>query len=445
MKDKLESTVLDTVQRYRMIDDDERVLLALSGGADSVALALALRTLGFEVRALHLNHMLRGAESERDEAFVRAFCAAQGMALTVHRIDIRAQAAQRKAGIEETARHVRYALLEAAAQGDKIATAHNANDNTETVLLHLARGSAGRGLCGIPPVRGRIVRPLLHCTRCEIEAYLLARGQAYVTDSTNADIAFARNRIRHEVVPALIEINPALHTAVGRLTDSMRQSEDEADARAALALREAAVQGGYDRQYLLALPPDARGRVVRAICLAGGVRAQALTQTHIHAVAAMLAAEKPNAVVSLPGRLEAVRSYDLVSVLPRERTEQNFEETLAITGFGTFWFRGHKIIVRRAEKNEVFNKSFNTFFVDCGTINSGTLFVRTRKTGDKIRLTQNGGSRTLKRCMIDKKIPLRLRDTLLVLADKDGIIAAEGLGQDVNRTPTGDALAVIQI
>lgn len=445
MKDKLEKTVLDTVQQYHMMECGERVLLALSGGADSVALALVLKSLGFEVRALHLNHMLRGAESERDEAFVHAFCEEQEIALTVHRVDIKAEAVRQSKGIEETARHVRYALLTNAAHGDKIATAHNANDNTETVLLHLARGTAGRGLCGIPPVRGSIVRPLIMVTRCEIEAYLQARRQDYMLDSTNCDVSFARNRIRHEVVPALTKINPALHVAVGRLSESMRRTEDEADARARSAMHAAKLKGGYNRCSLLALPEGERRRAVHAVCMECGVPAQQLTQAHIDAVAQMLVAVKPNAAISLPDGFEAVRCYDIIHVQRREAATTNEDTVYAITGMGTFFFGGSRVNVRCAEKNEVFNKSFNTFFVDCGTIDSGTLFLRTRKVGDSICLTKNGGSRTLKKCMIDKKIPLRMRDKLLVLADENGIIAVQGLGQDVNRMPAGNSLAVIQI
>jgi len=167
----------DTIRRFAMLRPGERVLVALSGGADSVSLLLVLQKLGYEVRAFHLNHCLRGAESDRDEAFCRALCAERGVPLNVGRCDI-AALSQGKA-VEETARRERYRLLEQAAEGDKIATAHTADDNLETVLFHLVRGSGAKGVSGIPPVRGAVIRPLLFAERREIEAFLRENGQDY--------------------------------------------------------------------------------------------------------------------------------------------------------------------------------------------------------------------------------------------------------------------------
>ena len=194
--------MLDTVKRtisdYMMLETGENVLVALSGGADSAALLLSLRELGYSVRAFHLNHCLRGAESDRDEAFCRRLCEKLGVELTVERVDIAAAAGD--SAVEETARRIRYARLEHAAHGAKIAVAHNADDNLETMLFHLVRGTGAKGLTGIPPVRGRIIRPLIEVERREIEAFLRERGQDFVTDSTNADTVYTRNRLRQEVV-----------------------------------------------------------------------------------------------------------------------------------------------------------------------------------------------------------------------------------------------------
>jgi len=200
--------MLDTVKRtisdYMMLETSENVLVALSGGADSTALLLSLRELGYPVRAFHLNHCLRGAESDRDEAFCRRLCEKLGVELTVERVDIAAAAGD--SAVEETARRIRYARLEHAAHGAKIAVAHNADDNLETMLFHLVRGTGAKGLTGIPPVRGRIIRPLIAVERSEIEAFLRERGQDFVTDSTNADTVYTRNRLRQEVVPVLREL-----------------------------------------------------------------------------------------------------------------------------------------------------------------------------------------------------------------------------------------------
>ena len=201
--------MLDTVKRtisdYMMLETGENVLVALSGGADSTALLLSLRELGYPVRAFHLNHCLRGAESDRDEAFCRRLCEKLGVELTVERVDIAAAAGD--SAVEETARRIRYARLEHAAHGAQIAVAHNADDNLETVLFHLVRGSGAKGVSGIPPVRGAVIRPLLFAERREIEAFLRENGQDYVTDSSNLSDDYTRNRLRHSVLPVLRGIN----------------------------------------------------------------------------------------------------------------------------------------------------------------------------------------------------------------------------------------------
>lgn len=213
----------DTIRRFAMLRPGERVLVALSGGADSVSLLLVLQKLGYEVRAFHLNHCLRGAESDRDEAFCRALCAERGVPLNVGRCDI-AALSQGKA-VEETARRERYRLLEQAAEGDKIATAHTADDNLETVLFHLVRGSGAKGVSGIPPVRGAVIRPLLFAERREIEAFLRENGQDYVTDSSNLSDDYTRNRLRHSVLPVLRGINEQAAQAALRLGEQLRQDE----------------------------------------------------------------------------------------------------------------------------------------------------------------------------------------------------------------------------
>ena len=206
----LEQQAARTIARYDMLRPGQPVLAALSGGADSVALVCVLRALGYAVRAYHLNHCLRGQESERDAAFVHSLCTKLDVPLTLEREDAAAYAAQTGESVETAARKLRYARLSgcAARQGiTRIATAHTADDNLETMLFHLARGTGTRGMAGIPPVRGQIIRPLWTATRAEVEAYLSGLGQDFVVDSSNLSLDYTRNRIRHTVVPlSLIHI-----------------------------------------------------------------------------------------------------------------------------------------------------------------------------------------------------------------------------------------------
>ena len=188
------------------------VLCAVSGGADSVCLLDLVRRLGdVTVLCAHFDHGIRGAESARDAAFVEALCKEWAVPFFPGRGDVPAYAAANGLSIETAAREMRYAFLERTAKeqgADVIATAHNLNDNAETILFRMARGTGLRGLTGIPARRGRIVRPLLHTPRRDIEEYLTARGIPHVEDSTNTETDAARNRIRLDVLPRLESIHP---------------------------------------------------------------------------------------------------------------------------------------------------------------------------------------------------------------------------------------------
>ena len=204
-----------------LLPDNSRVLCAVSGGADSVALLALLREegRGIRVACAHFHHGLRGAEADRDEAFVRDLCARWDLPFFVGRGDAAACARERGISVETAARELRYAFREETADAwgaDLIATAHTAGDNAETLLLHLARGTGLTGLTGIPRRRGRIVRPLLDVSRAEIEAWLGERGIPHVEDSTNALDEAARNRLRHSAIPALESVNGAFLKSVGR-------------------------------------------------------------------------------------------------------------------------------------------------------------------------------------------------------------------------------------
>ena len=226
--------------QYQMLPQGSTVLCAVSGGKDSMALLSVLQTLAPErnlmIHAAHFNHQLRGEESQRDEDFVSKWCADHNIPLTIGSGDV-AQAAQEQGkGIEETARAMRYGFLTETAQevgAEKIATAHNADDNAETVLLHLVRGTGLDGLGGIPPRRGALIRPLLGCTRAEIEAYLAAEGIPHVEDSSNADPTYARNRIRRDVMPVLRDLNPAFAATLAAALPHLRADRAYLDDKAA--------------------------------------------------------------------------------------------------------------------------------------------------------------------------------------------------------------------
>lgn len=353
--------MLDTVKRtisdYTMLATGENVLVALSGGADSVVLLLSLRELGYPVRAFHLNHCLRGAESDRDEAFCRRLCDRLGVELTVERVDIAAAAGD--SAVEETARRIRYARLEHAAHGAKIAVAHNADDNLETMLFHLVRGTGAKGLTGIPPVRGRIIRPLIEIERREIEAFLLGRGQDFVTDSTNADTAYTRNRLRQEVVPILRELNPQVVQAAARLSRQLRQDETCLQSYAQTCVQLcAAGNGAWKIQPLREAAPAVRSRALRLLLENADMPLKDVTAKHISALEHLLETASPSAETDLPNGCFARREYDVLRIIPKAETAVERPEIPFTVPFaGMIWKDTVRLTAKKLEKSEVDRKS----------------------------------------------------------------------------------------
>jgi len=442
---ELLKNIRETIKKYRMLSQGEPVLCALSGGADSTALLCALQELGYSVEAYHLNHCLRGEESERDETFCRTLCIKLHIPLTAERIDIKAMSRTGES-IETAARRIRYERFTAVAQGKKIATAHTANDLAETVLFHLARGTALKGLTGIPPVRDTIIRPLLYSNRNAVETYLAARRQSYVTDSTNQSALYTRNRIRHEVIPVLCEINPEWTNAVIRLTQILRQDEN-CLARQAEQLVESiwTLNGEFFIQPLRETDIAIRSRALRLLAVRSGMPLRDFTALHMRMLEQWLVSPSPSEICSLPHGFIARRIYqkgrfERASPAPEERCW-----ALSVPFEGLLWDGQTYLSVKRRKKNKDFNKSFNTFCVDCDTISFETLCVRTRRAGDRIRLAANGGSRTLKKWMIDRKIPRLQRGQLAVVADCNGVIAVQDLGVNVERWARSNDYLEIQM
>ncbi len=257
----------------------QSVIVALSGGADSVSLLLALREMGVGVRACHLNHGLRGEESDNDQQFCADLCRKLDVDLFTRKINC-AELAEKHESVEECARRARYAFFEEALEyfggNSVIATAHTADDNLETVLLNLVRGTGLRGLCGIPPVRGNIIRPLILSERRDVLEYLSEKGQDYVTDKTNFSEDYSRNRVRLNIIPEIKKLNPSLVGTVSRMTGNLRLDSDYLDCRARNILEQCRCKNGYDAARLAEYPPPIKSRAVKIILSEGGIEPSAL-------------------------------------------------------------------------------------------------------------------------------------------------------------------------
>lgn len=296
-------TVKAAIEKYSMLQSGDTVVVALSGGADSVSLLCALQEISeeryeeqgaelaekrgaeignkleFSLAAVHINHCLRGEESDRDMRFCEELCARLNIPLEVCVINVR-EHQQKHESLEECARRERYnaynKVLERYGEHARLATAHNAGDSAETMLINLMRGTGLKGLCGVPPVRGRIIRPLIYSTREMVEDYLRKRSQNWVTDSTNLSDDYTRNKVRHIIIPEMERINPALFRTISREQESLREDSDYLCEAAIRELDNARSGKGWDAAKLAALPSPIKSRAVREILISGGIEPSAL-------------------------------------------------------------------------------------------------------------------------------------------------------------------------
>ncbi len=433
----LREKALAAARREQMFPPDTTVVVGLSGGADSVALLHWLLSVREElslaaVTAVHVNHGLRGEEAARDQQFAEQLCAAWQVPLTVVNADVAALAQEMHTGWEEAGRHLRYRALETAADAystARIATAHTATDNAETVLLHLCRGCGLHGLAGIPPVRGRVVRPLIDCSRAEIEDYCAAEGLAYVIDSTNTDVAYARNRIRQLVMPQLREINPQAEVAIGRLIARAREWDSAVTTQAEQALRE--VRRGtdiYDRAVLRGLSPTVLGAVWRR--LLGECGEQRGSEVQIAQATALL---ERGGMLSLPGGRQLTVERETVRIgEPLADTPPFcYEDVTPNRDFMVGDCVWRLETLSREEYEQKLNILENSFAnaCDCDKI-SGSLRLRARQAGDAYRPAGRGCRKTLKKLFNEAALSVRERAEIPLLCDDEGIVLVGGFGCD---------------
>ena len=354
--------------------------------------------------------------------------------------DVRARAAKTHESVEEAARALRYAFF--SSLHGLIATAHTQDDNLETVLLNLTRGTGLAGLCGIPPTRDSFIRPMLAVSRAEIEAYLAQNGLSHVTDSTNFLPDARRNRLRQSVIPLLKAENPSLCETAFRMCRLLEADEAQLSAQAEAALRQARLSDGIRCSALTAYPAAVRTRAVRL--LLGEIHAPKLSERHISAVDRLLFSECPSARASLPGGFLAQREYD--RLLLTAGSPAAFEPVTLLAGeSAVLQPLGLRVCCEWQENFSEIQNTLSTFAVKCDTIGSTTqILFRPRRAHDEMRVS--GGRKTLKKLMIDRKIPLDRRDLLPVAADEHGILGVYGIGVNLDRAAApGDRAVIIRI
>lgn len=415
----------------------QRVLCAVSGGADSMCMLNILREAGIEIAAAHYEHGIRGAEAQRDADFVEDYCKENDIPCVIGHGDVPGYAKANGLGLEEAARKMRYEFLEEAAEKlncDVIATAHNADDSAETMIFNLTRGTGTAGLRGIPAERGNIIRPILDMTRYEIEKYLAERDIPHVEDSSNAVDDYSRNLIRHRVMPVLREINPAFSTAAARTAKLMQQDEDCLSSLAEEFLKKYFDGESLPLDKLNALHPAIAARVIRKLAAAS------LNMEHVEK-ALELARSTERSQLDIPGQrlsFERGRMWlhggECAEIRERKLT---VGETMEIPEAGI------RIYSEITGYEKEINDLFKTYFFKCENI-SGDIVVTGRRPGDKYRPRGRGCTKTLKSLFAERRCTTAQKNLSPVLRDENGILAVYGFAPD-ERTAAKPGDRVIKI
>ncbi len=419
--------VTAAINRFNMLENAKHITVALSGGADSMALLHVLLALKTElninkISAAHFNHQIRGNEAVRDQKFVENYCKSKGVECFTASADVPAFAKQNGLSTELAARKLRYEFFDSL-DTDYIATAHTASDNIETVLFNLTRGTALSGLCGIPPVRDKYIRPLILCARDDIENYCKQEDIKFVTDSTNLCDDYTRNKIRHNIVPVLKEINESAENAVGRMAASLREDEDFMAGIARKMYSQLLCEGGLRVGDFCNIHPAIAKRIIARFCSDLEID---VDNYHINAIYDIC---KCDGKTSLPQNKSAIVCNSVLNVCDNTVVVQNVEFSVDITQTTNDLFKENKKVHNLLLKN----------ILDCDKI-VGKLTLRTRQSGDSVRLKNKNCTKTLKKLFCEYKIPLEERENLPVLCDDQGIVwvhkigVAERSAADVNST-----------
>lgn len=425
-------TVKEVLNRFDMLKKCGKVVVAVSGGCDSSVLLHVLWRLSTEmdlkITAAHINHNLRGSESKRDEEFVRSLCKKYGIECRVLDANVAEFAKERGLSTEEAGRKLRYEFFEHCAEelGEdaKIATAHSLSDCAETYIFNSARGASLSGICGIPPVRGKIIRPLIEFSREQIEAYANEHGLEYVTDSTNLTDEYTRNRIRHGVIPVMKEINPGFEKAFLRLSKNLAETRDFIELETEKLLEEAKTEKGFDSKVIAKAHPAIKNRAAALILENFGF---GFDNERTLRLSKSFGEEDFKEELSKDEYL--VQKSGIVfketKIVPDEKIqEKDFSE-------GKIPLTDGKSLEIKVLSYESFQNSYkvnsyvlkDTFDFDKIV---GRAVIRSRTEGDKADI--HGGTKTLKKLFIEEKIPAERRNSVAVIADDEGVIWVEGLG-----------------
>lgn len=433
--------VLNTIKERKLIENGDKVIVGVSGGPDSVCLLHVLNSLcaelNMELFAVHVNHMLRGEESECDEKYVTELCQSMYIPLYKISVDIKSIASKEGISLEEAGREARYKHFDLCADrvgASKITVAHNKNDQAETVLMHLIRGSGLTGLKGMDYVRGRIIRPLLEIGREEIECYCEEHSLNPRIDSSNLKSIYTRNKVRLDLIPY---INELFHTnivdGIHTLSFLIKDDHDFVEKEAKNLYNDSIIESNLDEvkldiKRISGFHPAMLKRVIRNAIMDVKGEMKGIESIHVEEILHLVKAGRTGAQIHLPYQLRALRSYDIlrISRLPDKQVEP-VDELILIPGKTCVkaldsWLEA--VVEERTDGMEPYkdieSQVFEQFFdyEKCGM----GINIRTRKDGDIFKPYRSNGTKKLKEYLIDHKIPREIRSKLPLIAKNNEIL-----------------------
>lgn len=459
--------VLDYMEKYGMIELHSHILVGVSGGADSICLLDILDqlkdTFKLKITVVHIEHGVRGEASLRDMAFVESFCQKRGISCITEHHDMIGLAKEKGLSEEEAGRIIRYDAFDRIAKevnASKIAVAHHGNDLAETMLFFLSRGTSLAGLAPMRPVRDRIIRPLLCVSRSEIEDYLKERGLSYCEDATNQDLEYARNRIRHQVLPELAEVNEQCVAHFASVSESYLLAEEVLNDAVSAAYSQY-VEKRNEMEY--AFSKELLSTCRRYVCyevLKMGItnltgRWKDVTKTHLEMLYNLFGLQVGRQI-NLPYGLIACRDYDGICLLQKDTFEQESKDEMEVAkslyevlpkqqtillsdgkSLETRWISGD-------EKKELFPSKTYTKWFDYGIIKDN-LVVRHAKDDDFMVINGDGGRKKIKKLFVDMKVPCKLRNQIWCLASGNQVFWAIGLRMSEDAKVCSSTEKIIEI
>ena len=450
MADKIEQKVKDFINKYEMVNSQDRIVIGVSGGADSVCLLFALKNLMKELKftlvVAHVNHGLRGEEAHREERFVKALSGRLDLPCYTTRVDAGDVARKEKLSIEEAGRVLRreyFQKVKEKTKSNKIALAHHINDNVETLVMNLARGSGLRGIAGMKPVNGDYIRPLLCLTRSEIVEELKEKGISFCVDETNEDNRFMRNRIRNIIIPDLEKLNPKAVLHMDETMNHLREVEEFMEERVMEGLSrviERQDTGIIINHKITTLPVVIQKGIIKKVIEEISKQRQNLGGIHIKQIQELFSKQVGRSL-DLPYGLVVSREYQGVrveqkdkrlasgkkAISNRKKDRADAKDKAVLNVPGTTKIPAFNLIIEcrfipEEEKNSYQpSHSLYTKSMDYDIMKSG-LSLRVRESGDRITIDKKGGRQKLKSYFINEKVPSGKRDHIPLLVDGEEVV-----------------------